>query len=342
MTRGGALSRDSLADARALHASLLIVDGHCDTALDAIGLGVTDPGGGARDITVRSDRGLVDVPRLLEAGVCGQFFAMYTVGNDIQDPRAHAWRMLTALEAAMARSGQLRLATKAADVLRAKVDGAVAAFLAIEGGEAIGESLDELRSFHRRGVRLMTLTWNHRNAIARGVGAPPPGGLTAFGQQVVALMEELGMIVDVSHLADEALDDVLRMARRPLVASHSNAKAVHNHRRNLTDDQARRIADTGGLIGLTFAGVFIDADPAKVTLERTMQHLDRLVSAAGIEHVGLGTDFDGFTRPYGMVMRDCTDLPELTAAMLARGYTPDAIARIMGGNWLRVIGEILG
>ena len=329
-------------DMAALHDSLLVIDGHCDSALDAAGISATNPAMGVRDLGQRSDEGHVDLPRLLEAGVSAQFFALFCEDNHISQAKEHTWMLLETIEAFLAGTQGIDLGLDAGDILHAKAEGRVAAFLAIEGGEPIGESLDELRAFYNRGVRLMTLTWNRRNAIARGVGDPGSGGLTPFGRTVVAEMERLGMIVDVSHLSDEALDDVLAVATRPLVASHSNAKAVRNHRRNLSDDQLRRIAATGGLVGLTFAGVFIDADPAKVTLERTLDHLDRLVSMAGEDHVGLGTDFDGFTAPYGMVMPDCTSLPLLAAGMLRRGYAEETIRKVLGLNWLRVVGEVLG
>jgi membrane dipeptidase len=328
-------------DAAALHKSLLVVDGHCDSALDAAGISATNPAMGVRNLGQRGIEGHIDLPRLLEAGVSAQFFALFCGDAYLPQAREHTWMLLKAMEAFIAASPGVDLGFHASDILRAKAEGRVAAFLAIEGGESIGESLDELRAFYDRGVRLMTLTWNRHNAIARGVGAPGLGGLSAFGRTVVAEMERLGMIVDVSHLSDEALDEVLALATRPLVASHSNAKAVHNHRRNLADEQLRCIAATGGLVGLTFAGVFIDADPAKVTLERTLDHLDRLVSVAGEDHVGLGTDFDGFTAPYGTVMPDCTSLPELTAGMLKRGYAEQTIRKVMGLNWLRVISEVL-
>jgi len=228
------------------------------------------------------------------------------------------------------------------DVRAAKRDKKIAAFLAIEGGEAIGESLDELRSFYARGVRLMTLTWNRINAIGRGAAHPGPDGLTPFGLSVIAEMEKLGMIVDASHLCDQALDELLAVAQRPVVASHSNSRAVLDHRRNLSDAQAERIAATGGLVAVTFAGVFVDSDPARVTIARVVDHIDRLVSAVGADHVGLGTDFDGFSAPYGVVMPDCSHLAELTAALLERGYPEADIGRIMGGNWLRVIEDVVG
>lgn len=329
-------------DPKKLHDSLVIIDGHCDSAMPAAGIDFTGDPMPPVDLAVRNASGHADFPRLIEGGVTAQFFALFTDTKLVADARGTTWRMLEAMEAAIARSAHTRLATRASDVTAAKRDGTLAAFLTIEGGEAISESLDELRAFHARGVRLMTLTWNRINAIGRGAGHPGPDGLTPFGLRVIEEMERLGMIVDASHLCDQALEELLAVARRPVVASHSNARAVVDHRRNLTDAQAERIAATGGLVGVTFAGVFVDADPARVTVARVLDHVDHLVSVVGADHVGLGTDFDGFTATYGLVMPDCTGLPELTAGLVARGYAEDDIRKIMGGNWLRVIEAVAG
>ncbi len=329
-------------DALALHRDSVVVDGHCDSVLDLLGLGFDGRDAEPRDLAVRGSGGHADIPRLLEGGVTAQVFALFTDDPYLEDPRAHTRRMLEAMEALFERTDRVRLARSARDVEEAKAEGRLAAFLGIEGGEAIGESLSELRSFHARGVRLLGLTWNRRNALGRGAAAEGTGGLTDFGRRVVAEMERLGMIVDASHLCDKALDDLLEVAERPIVASHSNSRAVREHRRNLTDDQAERIAATGGLVAVTFAGAFVDADPAKVSLSRVLDHLDRLVSVIGTDHVGLGTDFDGFSDKYGTVMPDCTHLPRMTAALLERGYAPEEIRAIMGENWLRVIREVLG
>lgn len=330
------------APATDLHRSALVFDGHCDSLLDAVGLSETEPGSPPRDLALRSARGQIDLPRLVEAGVNAQFFAAFCSDARIGAAREHTWALIRALDELCDRSPLALKAVSADDARRAKAEGRVAAFLAIEGGEAIGESLDELRGFYGAGVRLMTLTWNRRNAIARGVGTPGDDGLSPFGRRVVAEMERLGMIVDVSHLSDRALDDVLGVAERPLVASHSNAKAVLAHRRNLSDEQLGRIAATGGLVGLTMAGVFVDAEPSRVGLARLMDHLDHMLGVVGDGHVGLGTDFDGFTAPYGLVMDDCTGLPLLTQAMIERGYSEDTIMKILGGNWLRVVGAVVG
>jgi membrane dipeptidase len=325
-----------------VHEGLIVIDGHCDTAGDISGKSYANPATPPRDFLLRGTTGHVDLPRLAEGGVTCQVMALFT--NDAYVGRAneHTKTLFAGVEDAFARSDRFFLALSAQDILKAKREGKVAALVSIEGGEAIGESLDELRGFYERGVRLMGLTWNRRNAIARGVGEEGSGGLTDFGRRVVAEMERLGMIVDVSHLSDEALDDLLAVAERPLVASHSNSRVLCDHRRNLLDSQAERIAATGGLVAVTFAGVFVDKDPARVTVSRIVEHLERFLSVVGPDHVGIGSDFDGFTEKYGKAFRGCEELPSLTAALLERGHSPETIAKVMGGNWLRVIGEIVG
>jgi membrane dipeptidase len=325
-----------------LHDDLIVIDGHCDTALALVGKSYTDPGMGRRDFLTRDTRGHLDLPRLLEGGITCQVMALFTNDENVAAANAYTKTLFAGVEDAFARSDCFFLATKASDIIRAKRESKVAALISIEGGEAIGENLDELRAFYNRGLRLMGLTWNRRNAIARGLGADGDGGLTEFGRRVVAEMERLGMIVDVSHLSDEGLDDLLAIARRPLVASHSNSRALCDHRRNLRDAQVERIAATGGLVAVTFAGLFVDEDPAKVSLSRVVDHIEHFLSVCGSDHVGIGSDFDGFTEKYGVALRGCDELPRITAALLDRGHPAETVRKIMGGNWLRVIGAILG
>lgn len=324
-----------------LHDSLIVIDGHCDTVLLAAGIGYKSETTEPLDLNIKNGRGHMDFPRLLEGGVTGQFFAMFCDDAFVAEARTHTHHLLDVMDASLAGSDKAFLASKAEDAVRAKQEGKVAAFLSIEGGEAIGESLDELRAFYRRGIRLMGLTWNRINAIARGADHPGSDGITSFGRKVVAEMEKLGMIVDVSHLCDQALSELLELAERPVVASHSNSRSVRDHRRNLTDAQAEAIAAKGGLIGVTFAGLFVDADPAKVSVARVADHIDRLVKVAGSEHVGMGSDFDGFTAPYGLVMPDCSHMGLVSSELEKRGYKAGDISKIMGGNWLRVMGEVL-
>jgi len=337
-------------NARALHDSLLVVDGHADTVLDLVGLSYAHPEDGPRDFFERGVHGHIDLPRLIEGGVGCQVFALFTDDKLVAEARAHTWRLLEKMEEVFAAGRGIVLARTAAEIRAARAAGQVAGMLSIEGGEALGEDagrgLDELRAFHERGVRLLGLTWNRRNALGRGAGtgtaADGRGGLTDFGRSVVREMEALGMIVDASHLSDEALDDLLAVATRPVVASHSDSRALVPHRRNLGDEQAARIAKTGGLVGVTFAGIFVDPDPAKVTKERVLEHLERLLDAVGPDHLGIGSDFDGFTDKFGIAFGSAGELPWLTEALLAHGHAPVDIAKIMGGNWLRVIEEVCG
>jgi len=337
---------DAAASARAFHDSLLVIDGHADTVLDLSGLSYSRPKDKPRDFFARGDHGHIDFPRLVEGNVGCQIFALFTDDELVAEAKAHTWRLLETMEAQLKADRGIVLATKASEILDARAAGKRVGMLSIEGGEAIGESLDELRAFFARGVRLMGLTWNRRNALGRGAGtgtaADGRGGLTDFGRKVVKEMERLGMVVDASHLSDEAFDDLLAVAERPVVASHSNSRALVPHRRNLEDAQAERIAKTGGLIGITFAGVFVDPEPAKVTKERVLEHLEHFLSVVGPDHVGLGSDFDGFTDKYGIAFGSAAELPWITENLLARGHSRADIAKVMGGNWLRVLKDICG
>ena len=285
------------------------------------------------------------MPRLVEAGVTCQTMALFTSTSIVERATDWTWTLLEAVEGAFGRGGGFVPARRAEDIRAAKSAGLVSGLLSIEGGEAIGgpdRGIGNLEAFHARGVRMMTLTWSRRNAIGRGVTVEGDDGLTEFGRAVVARMEELGMIVDASHLSDEALVDLLETARRPVVASHSNCRALCDHPRNLSDTLARRIADTGGLVALTCPGGFIDTVPAKVSFDRFIDHIERMVDVAGADHVGLGADFDGWIEIYGVALPDCTWIPAVTAALLARGHGRDQVAAIMGGNWLRVIEDVVG
>ena len=335
------------AEARAFHEGLIVIDGHCDTALDLVGesWGDAEESKAARDFLVRSPSGHIDLPRLREAGVTCQTMALFTDTKRIAEATPWTWKLLEAVEDAYTRSPDFVPASRAADIVGAKRSGRVSGLLAIEGGEAIGGpevGIANLEAFHGRGVRLMTLTWSRRNAIGRGVSVEGTDGLSDFGRRVVTRMEKLGMIVDASHLSDEALLDLLEIAQRPIVASHSNSRELCLHPRNLTDSLAERIAGTGGLVALTFAGVFIDKEPARVTFDRFMEHLEHMIAVVGADHVGLGSDFDGWTEKFGVALPDCTWMPAITAALLERGHRREDVAAIMGGNWLRVIGEVIG
>lgn len=320
-----------------LHRSSLVVELHCDSLLDARD--------GKRPLSVRSDQGHIDVPRLREGGVTAQVFALWAEPDQRTSATLQVLRSLDAFYTTLDESkGALRLAVTAADVERAKADGVVAGLLSIEGADALEGELATLRLFYRLGVRAVGLTWNHRNQAADGVAeACTGGGLTEFGVALVREMTRLGMLVDIAHLAPRGVENVLAVAGAPIIDSHANAQSLCHHRRNLTDAQLEAVARTGGVVGAVYYRSFIDDDPQKADLDRLIDHIDHMVSVMGVEHVGLGSDFDGFMGdPAPVGLEDVTRLPALTQKLLERGYAPDDVRRILGENWLRVLRQVAG
>jgi len=322
-------------DARTLHFDAIVVDGHCDT--------LGDVANGLRSLGERSQQGHVDLPRLRAGGVTGQIFACFVPVHEYRRGAArYALRMVDAMHRACAAyPDDLLLATSAADIRRAKAGGRVAGILGLEGAEPLEGSLEVLRCFHRLGVRNLGLTWNYRNETSDGVmEGPSAQGLTEFGVQVVEECNRLGIMIDVAHLAPAGVSDVLRVSRKPIIASHSNAKALCGHVRNLTDDQLRAIAAQGGLIGVTFVNAFLHYPSRDATISHVLDQIDYLVQVAGPDHVMIGSDFDGATMPQGIV--DATSYPDLTADMLARGHDEQTIRQVLGLNFLRVFEEAVG
>lgn len=326
--------------ALALHRRAIVCDGHSDTilALDRQNRSLGD----------RSTVGHADLPRLLEGGVTAQLFALFI--EDPYLPGEAIRRTLQLLDLFYreleANADRMLLATTAADIRRAKAEGKLAAVLGIEGGEAIEGDLAALRCFYQLGVRLLTVTWNRRNALADGQKeARTNGGLTTRGVEAVQEMNRLGMIVDVSHLSPAGVRDVLEVSQKPVIASHSNARALRDHPRNLTDEQVRGISDGGGLVGVTLVPFFI-APEGQASLDRLVDHVEHLLQVGGEDHVGLGTDYDGFGS-YGPgdqfhEMPDVSHLPQLTEKMLKRGLHERVIEKVLGANFLRVLVAVVG
>jgi membrane dipeptidase len=274
------------------------------------------------------------------------------------------------------------MATSVADIRRAKQQKKIAALMGIEGGHAIENSLSALREFYRLGVRYMTLTHNNTNEWADACcDAARHNGLSAFGKDVVAEMNRLGMFVDVSHVSDKTMSDVLDATKAPVIASHSSARVFSNHKRNIPDELLKRIAANGGVVMVNFYPAFLDErvrvaglerderlkaqrdllaqkfkdDPKSLdgelkklndanplpntTLSMLVDHIDHIVKVAGINHVGLGSDFDGVPfLPEGV--KDIADLPNVTYELLRRGYTEPDILKILGGNFMRAFAEV--
>ena len=320
-----------------LHTGSIVIDGHCDTLGDVLD--------GTRTLGKRSILGQVDLPRLKEGGVTAQIFACFVpVDQYRRGATRHALQRIdTFFQALEAHPKDLMLATTAADIRKAKRAGKVAGILGLEGAEPIDDSIELLRSFYRLGVRNLGLTWNFRNDVADGVfEGESARGLTPFGVKVIEECNRLGILIDVSHLAPAGLEGVLRVSQQPIIASHSNAAAVCNNIRNLTDEQIEAIASRGGLIGVTFVPSFLTIPYHNATLDHVLDHIDHLVKTAGADHVMLGSDFDGMGTVVPKGLEDATCFPALTAGMLARGHSDATVRKILGLNFLRVFETVVG
>lgn len=328
-----------------LHKRATVVDAHIDTLLDIMSpparpMKFPTP----RNFSERSVKGHVDLPRLLQSGVDLQVFAAYIQPEYKIERALHRVVQLidSFYQMLHANQAKMLLFTKVGDVEEAEKQGKIAAMLSIEGGEAVEADLSVLRMLHRLGVRAMTLTWNERNQIADGAAeGRTKGGLTNFGIELVSEMNRIGMVVDVSHLSDAGFFDVIETSKRPIIASHSNCRALCNHRRNLTDEMIKLLAEKDGVMGMNFAPAFVDENQSNATLERILDHIDHVVEVAGVEHVGLGSDFDGIEScPKGL--EDVTKMPSITEGLLRRHYSEDDILKILGGNFLRIFRNVIG
>lgn len=319
------------------------------------------------------DQGETDLPRLVESGITAQFLSAWVDASYAPPAPDQSWRRvqiyLDTIHAFVNRHpDRLIFATTARQLLDAKAQGKVAILIGVEGGHAIESSLDHLRELHRRGVRYMTLTWNNGNAWAGssiGVNGTRTGGLTDRGREVVHEMNRLGMLVDVSHVSDSTFFDVIATTSDPVIASHSSARAINGHPRNMSDDQLRAIARNGGVVNVNFYSNFLDPrfraskdsidrlyeaesqrDAAVRTLPRPplavlLDHIDHIVRVAGIDHVGLGSDFDGVGGLLPAGLDDVTRMPLIAQGLLDRGYSTPDIGKILGGNMLRVMERVL-
>jgi membrane dipeptidase len=347
--------------ARRLHDQVPVIDTHYDTTQR-----LKSPDW---NISLRHDDGHVDIPRLRAGGIDAVFFAVFEAGP-VQPGAgvAAARRQIELIQAALQRHrSELAPARTAADIERARLDGRVAILIAIEGGHLIENSVDILREYHSLGATYMTLTHAVHTSWADSAGVHEPlqpqhGGLSAFGRDLVREMNRLGMMVDVSHVSDDTFWDVVETSTAPVVATHSCCRAVCPHRRNLSDEMMSAIAASGGTVQINFAAAFVDPDfppPDPALLKQwhasggsgpkpvfnhvtpfhlLVDHFDHALQVVGPDHVGIGSDFDGvFALPQGM--EDCSKLPALTAALLARGYEEDDLAKVLGKNVLRVMDD---
>ncbi len=211
------------------------------------------------------------------------------------------------------------------------------ALIAVEGGEPVGDCLENLELLYHMGVRLLTLTWNGINAIGNGSLSGCEKGLTDFGRQIVKRMHQLGMIVDVSHLNEQGFYDVLEIATKPVIASHSNAYALHPHKRNLSDEQFAALRKNRGVVGLSIYPLFLGGEKNLSTL---IAHLEHFLSLGGANHIGIGTDFDGIDCTIPEI-RNASELYRLADQLLQMNYSEGLVQNILFENMYRVISENL-
>jgi membrane dipeptidase len=360
-----------------VHQRAIIVDGHCDTPYRMLRHNV--------HLDEHDTEAQADLKTLKASGITASFFAAYVppfyAGRGAAD---FARKLIDLIQREAARNPlELTLCTDAAGIRAAKQAGKIALMIGVEGGHAIEDSLDILRELYDRGARYMTLTHVNTNNWCDSSGdAGRHGGLTAFGREVVSTMNDLGMIVDISHVSDNAFFHVIETTRVPVVATHSSCRAICRHPRNMTDDMLRTLAKNGGVCMINFFSAFISDDVAQVimkaqrrpkkngdptggteelpddrtdwdaylewfqtlgtpraTLEQVADHVIHAADVAGIDHVGIGSDFDGVpSLPDGLT--DASMLPMLSERLLQRGMREAELEQVLGGNFMRVFEEI--
>jgi len=348
-----------------------VFDGHNDILLRLLNA----PGRREAIWLTGEGKGHLDLPRMKAGGFAAGFFAIYIpspMAHDAPDFQAlmdnppytlplptlidHHTAQPVALAMAghmhwmeRASGGAFKLCRTVADIRACLASGVIAGIMHMEGAEAIDPDLDALHSFHAMGLRSLGPVWSRPTIFGHGVpfrfpGDPDTGpGLTEAGKRLVRECNALRIMLDLSHLNEAGFNDVAALSDAPLVATHSNAWAVTPSTRNLTDRQLAMIRDSGGMVGLNFATVFLREDGRQspdMTWDPVLRHLDHLLGVLGEDHLGLGSDFDGATLPDGI--GDVTGLPRLTAAMEAHGYGPALMKKLTCDNWLAVLDRTLG
>lgn len=327
-------------EAQAFHREIHVMDLHADTAklMDKLGY----------DLHVRHDRplprfmntfGHVDLPRLREGGVAGQFFSFWTVPKPEKGCEKGVHTQLDALDDAMAKEpATLRWTRTGEDIRAAKRNGEIAALGGIEGGQALEGKLEAIEPFSRRGVRYLGLLHFSQNAIgrpAKGRGADHTQGLTAFGRDVVRECERTGVIVDLAHVNRKGFFDALEVGKDPVMVSHTGVLGVHEHWRNIDDEQIRAVASRGGCIGIIFSRKYL----GNASIDAVVDHLQHVIDVSGEDCPALGSDFDGAVVP-NEGLEDISLLPNLTVAMAKRGMSVRVMEKILGGNVLRVLDAV--
>lgn len=311
---------------------MTFVDAHCDTITTIMKTGEA----------LKSNTGHIDMDRLKKYDSFVQFFAAF-----ISPEQAKMGALRRALDIIdklyreiEINKNDIMLCRDYNDIANAIKSRKVAAVLTIEGGEALEGSLAVLRMLYQLGVRAITLTWNYRNQIADGVAdSVTKGGLTPFGREVVAEMNSLGMLVDVSHLSESGFWDVISLSSSPIIASHSNAIKICSHSRNLTDEQLLALKKNGGVTGINLCPYFI-VNEGKAEIKHVISHIEHIVGLTGEDTLGIGADFDGIDEtPVGL--EGVQSLSDLINELLKLNYSEALVNKIAGENFLRVLKTVI-
>ena len=325
----------SFKEAKRLHNRILTLDSHCDTPM------FFDQ---QIDFASRDPKILVDLHKMTEGHLDATIMVAYLKQLELTDEAllaatAKADRILNEIEAMVAKScSYVDIAYTPADLYRLKSEGKKAIMLGIENGYAIGNDISNIERFRNRGVVYMTLCHNGNNQLCGSARFNDEGlGVNAFGEQVIKEMNRVGMMVDISHAGEQTFYDALNISSKPIVASHSSARALCNHPRNLTDEQLKALAAKGGVAQVTLYSGFLKEE-GMATIQDAIDHLNHMVNIMGIEHVGIGTDFDGDGGITGCA--SASELINFTRCLLKERYSEEDIRRIWGGNFLRVMEEV--
>lgn len=327
-----------LQEARALHDEVPVIDLHADTP--KLMERRFDIAKRHRHAPERLNYvGHVDLPRMREGGMAAQIFGMWTFPYPQRGCVAGIHSQLDAIDAAARKyPDQITWALTPEQIRAAQADGKVAALAGIEGGHALEGNLDHIATFAARGVRYLGMAHFSANALctpAMGRGANHSDGLTDLGKDAVRECNRVGMVIDLAHINRPGFFEALELTRHPVMVTHTGVTGVHEHNRNINDEQLRAVADNGGCVGVIFCRRFLGGDG----LGALCDHIIHIMNIAGEDTPSLGSDFDGFVIP-PKGLKDVADLPKLTAELARRGVSRGALKKILGENALRVLGDV--
>ena len=313
------------------------IDLHCDTAMHIF----------ESDKKLYKNDLCIDINKLQEGEALAQFFAMFIEKDKVTDSYDYCKKMLKKFKNQLNENKEfISLCRNYSDLEKAKKEGKIGAFLTIEEGDAIKGEIEKLREFKKEGISLITLTWNFENDL----GYPNAGfkfkdkGLKQRGIEVVEEMNNLGMLIDVSHLSDAGFYDCIKYSKKPIIASHSNAREKSPHPRNLTDDMIKKLADNGGITGINFCSAFLidreDVSDLELgTIDDMVRHIKHIRNIGGIDVIGLGSDFDGIENK--VERENASQMMRLADRLSKEGFSINEIEKIFSENAKRVIKEVL-